>query len=487
MKADILIVNPSDRETTYGELGGSLSGIEPPIWCALRAGYLRSLGFSVGIVDAAAQGWSAEITAGRISEASPLLADIMVMGTNPSASSTPKMRAAGSLLREIKRKAPMVRTMLSGLHPSALPERTLMEEEPDYVSQGAGSRSIPDLLRSLKEGDEEPHRHAGRLWHRAGTGIVCGSYDPTPGELPDAAWDLLPMERYRAHNWHCLDRLDKRSPYAVIFTSMGCPHGCVYCPVHSFYGDRKVRYRETDKILAEISLLVERYGVKNMKVMDELFTLDNERAALICDSIAERHYDLNLWCYAGIDGVSPGLLGKMKKAGFNWVSYGIESGSAPVLERTGKAVKNIAMSDTVRMTRDAGINILANFIFGLPGDSMETMQASLDTAKRYNFEYVNFYVCIAYPGSKLYTEAVKTHARLPEDWAGFGQYSYETLPLSTAHLEPEEVLRFRDEAFMDYFSDRRYLDMVSAKFGAAAAEHIREMLRKSITRKNIRP
>ena len=104
-EVDLLLVNPGARSQLYGKLGSSLSGIEPPLWAALIAAFVRQHGYSVRIIDAEAENWSTEYTADNIAECAPLLAGIIVLGSNPSASSTPKMTAAGELTTALKRKA----------------------------------------------------------------------------------------------------------------------------------------------------------------------------------------------------------------------------------------------------------------------------------------------------------------------------------------------------------------------------------------------
>ena len=135
------------------------------------------------------------------------------------------------------------------------------------------------------------------------------------------------------------------------------------------------------------------------------------------------------------------------------------------------------------MTQAAGIYIIGNFIFGLPDDDHGTMRETLDMAKEFNFEYVNFYTAMAYPGSQLYENAVKQGVALPKEWYGYSQYAEETLPLSTKYLSAAEVLRFRDRAFKEYFSNPRYLAMIKEKFGSKVVEHIEGMLKHEILRK----
>ncbi len=101
--------------------------------------------------------------------------------------------------------------------------------------------------------------------------------------------------------------------------------------------------------------------------------------------------------------------------------------------------------------QDAGIRVIGNYIFGLPDDTVETMQETLDMAMELNCEFANFYSAMAYPGSKLYEIAVREGWKLPDEWHGFSQHSYEMLPLPTKYLSAPEVLKFRDDAFHKYF------------------------------------
>jgi radical SAM superfamily enzyme YgiQ (UPF0313 family) len=486
-KLDLLLVNPGSRSQVYGKLASSLSGIEPPIWAGLIAAVVRQQGFSVKLIDAEAENWSPEYIAEKVAEEDPFLTDIEVLGSNPSASSTPKMTAAGEVARALKHKAPQIKTIFSGLHPSSLPERTLREEAADFVCQGEGFHTIPLLLKALKSNSDFNWGQIPGLWYAEKDQITpMESWAPlvNPDDLPMTAWDLLPMDRYRAHNWHCFDRIDQRQPYAVVYTSLGCPFNCSYCNIHAIYdGKPGIRFRSPEKVVKEIDFLVKNYKVRNIKFLDELFAINEDRVMRICDLIIQGGYNLNIWAYARVDTVNEGMLRKMKQAGINWLAYGFESASAEVRRGVSKKFEADVVSRVVAMTQAAGIYIIGNFIFGLPDDDQGTMRETLDMAKEFNFEYVNFYTAMAYPGSQLYENAVKQGVALPKEWYGYSQYAEETLPLSTKYLSAAEVLRFRDRAFKEYFSNPKYLAMIKEKFGPKVVEHIEGMLKHEILRK----
>lgn len=483
---DLLLVNPGGRRQVYGELGPSLSGIEPPLWCGLLTAFIREHGYSVKIVDAEAENWTPEYTAEKIAEYNPLLLGIIVLGSNPSASSTPKMTAVNEILTALKQEARDIKTILGGLHPSALPERTLREEDIDFVCQGEGFYTILQVLEVLKSDKEPNDCKIPGLWYIQNGEVISNHPAPlvNPDELPFAAWDLLPMEKYRAHNWHCFTHIDQRKPYAVIYTSLGCPFNCNYCNIHALYnGKPGIRFRSPEKVVEEIGFLVRNYNVRNLKIIDELFVFRKDRVTRICDLIIQGGYDLNIWTYARVDTVDEILLKKMKQAGFNWVAFGIESANKKVRQDVSKRIAQEKIQKAVKMTCAAGIHIIGNFIFGLPEDDFETMQETLDMAKEFNFEYVNFYTAMAYPGSQLYNDALQKGIKLPEKWHGYAQYSEETLPLPTKYLSAADVLRFRDKAFVEYFRNPKYIEMLKEKFAPKVVEHIKEMLKHEIHRK----
>ena len=474
---DVLLVNPSSERQ-------EITACEPPILTALLAAFLRDKGYLVSIIDAYAEGYTPEYTADKIIECSPLLVGISVLGATPSASSTPKMKAVSDLLNSLHNKGSDIKTFLHGIHPSALSEKTLVEEHVDFICKGECFYTVPLLVNALKAGDKKYIING--LWYKQGDQIISNGWGKLVediNELPFTAWDLLPMHLYKAHNWHCLQCLDKRQPYAVIYTSLGCPYNCIYCNVNTLYGSRQgIRFRSIQKVIEEIDLLVQQYNVKNIKILDELFVLKESRVLEFCDLIIERGYDLNIWVYARIDTVNKIVLDRMKQAGINWIAYGIESGSRKIRDgvHKGKFTQD-AVLDTIEMTKQAGVYIIGNYMFGLPDDDITTMCTTLDIAKELNCEYANFYSTMAYPGSRLYTET--DPSLLPKEWSGYSQYSYDCQPLPTKYLTSAEVLAFRDYAFHTYFNNPRYLKMIQDKFGLDAVKHINNMTSTKLKRK----
>jgi hypothetical protein len=161
---------------------------------------------------------------------------------------------------------------------------------------------------------------------------------------------------------------------------------------------------------------------------------------------------------------------------------GIESADETVRDGANKSLNGDDIVQIVRDIQQADINVIGNYIFGLPSDSVETMQETLTLAKNLNCEFANFYSAMAYPGSKLYLDALKDNIPLPDDWSGFSQHSKNCLPLATEFESAATVLKFRDDAFHDYFSDDKYLDFIEKKFGVETKEHIIDMSKSRLHR-----
>ena len=263
-------------------------------------------------------------------------------------------------------------------------------------------------------------------------------------------------------------------------TSVGCPFNCSFCMINDLFGGRGVRYWSVATVMKWIDELVNKYKVKNIRFDDELFILEPTRVERFCDTIIERGYDLNIWVYARVSTIKESILEKISRAGITWMCLGIESGNEKVRKSVNKSIK-VDIKDVVRTIQKYGINVLGNYMFGLPEDNMETMQQTLDLAIELNCEFANFYSVMAYPGTRLFEMADEKD--LPDTWNGFSQHSYETTPLPTKYLSSKEVLQFRDYAFQKYFSGGKYLNMVNHKFGDVVQNHILDILGVKLERR----
>ena len=247
--------------------------------------------------------------------------------------------------------------------------------------------------------------------------------------------------------------------------------------INVFQHTNRYRMREPIKVVQEMKMLHDVYGVETFKFTDELFVLNKRHTRAICEGLIETGLGAKIssWCYARPDTVAPDELRMFRRAGFDWFALGIESGAESVRDGADKSMSQQDIKDVVHKIEAAGINVIANYIFGLPGETLDSVKQTMDLAQGLNTAFANFYSAMAYPGSRLYDEAKEKGWTLPATWAGYSQHNEHTTPLAVGSLTAAEILEARDRSFQAYFTNPRYLDRVAQSFGQEAAAHIKKM------------
>ncbi len=496
---DLLVINPGGRGITYQVLHDSdLTAYETPIWGGLLTNFALNKGFDADILDTNVLELAPVEAAKVVKEKNPKLVALVVYGHNPSAS-TQTMEPALATINAIKDLLPDQKIIIIGGHVSALPFKTLKEERVDFVCSGEGPYTLEGLLNVLKQDsytDDDLLKVKGLVFEYKGKALKT---DPAPlvedldNEMPGLPWHLIPVEKYRAHNWHGFG-LDSRQPYAAIYTTLGCPFQCNFCCIQAPFRDgeslmdmpknrNSYRYWSPEFILKEIDIMVKEYGIKHIKFADEIFIMNRKHVNDICDGLIERNYDLNIYIHSRVDTLSENLIMKFKKAGIRWVCIGIETANSVVQETANKKIKDNAIETQVERLKKHGINIIGNFVFGLPDDNVERMQETLDLAMALELDYINFTSGMAYPGSTLYQKALDQGIPLPETWGGYAQLAYETFPMHTGLVDGATVLNFRDQAYITYFHDPKYLERIEKKFGKSTREHVDRMNKVRLKRR----
>ena len=240
-------------------------------------------------------------------------------------------------------------------------------------------------------------------------------------DLPGYAWDLLPynkkpMDLYRAPLWHAEYQDEFRSPYAAIQTSIGCQFKCSFCMINIINKNDNeeigiasnysgMRFWSPNFIIKEFDKLFS-LGVRTIKITDEMFLLNQKFYLPLCEMLAERNKDdrNKMWAYSRIDTVkNPEILSKVRQAGIKWLCLGIESGRKDIrLEVSKGKFEDVDVEKIVDQVEKSNINVMANYIYGLPGDTKETIEHTFELSKKLNTLGWNTYAAMALPGSALY-------------------------------------------------------------------------------------
>lgn len=505
-KLDVLFINPDSSAKAYQGLATVYSAIEPPTWALLLAESCRSKGFGVGILDCDAERLTLEQSVARVADADPRLVVFVVYGQNPN-SGTTSMIGALSLAKALKDSDASRRIGFVGSHTSALPMEVLAYPCVDIVFLNEGVYALHDLLRS-NLGEDLTHIK-GIGYKKKGPGSLplptlnapqrIVPQERMDADLPGYAWDLLPYKKspldlYRAHFWHAEFDHAKRTPFAAIYTSLGCNFGCDFCMVNivnrvdnsdgiNASHSKGMRFWSPEWVGRVMEQLAD-MGVRTLRISDEMFFLNRKYYEPVLNQVIARGFGFNMWTYSRVDTVRRDYLELFKNAGINWLALGVEAGNQMVRQEVSKgSFQEVNIREISRTISDAGINIISNFIFGFPDDTLETMQETLDLAMELNNEMANMYPCQALPGSPMYQMARRNNWKLPDSLEGFAFLSYECQPLPTKHLTSAQVLKFRDQAWQKYFTNPAYLELVGKKFGEQERKNIEDMASIQLKRK----
>ena len=246
---------------------------------------------------------------------------------------------------------------------------------------------------------------------------------------------------------------------------------------------RGMRFWSAKLITAELEKLA-KLGVQTIRISDEMFFLNRKYYEPLLQGIVERDLRLRMWAYARVDTVRHEYVDLFRRAGINWLALGIEAGNQTVRQEVSKgSFQEVNIRAVCDKVRAEGMNIISNYIFGFPDDTLETMGETLDLALELNTEMANMYPCQALPGSPMYHLAKQQGWKLPESYSGYAFLSYDSQPLPTKHVTAAEVLRFRDEAWQQYFSNAAYLKLVESKFGEKERANVEAMAKVPLRRK----
>ena len=507
MSLDVLFINPNNANGIYQSLASEIAAVEPPTWALLLAKSCQSRGFKVSILDANAERLSLNEQRDRVVEADARLVVFVVYGQNVNAG-TVSMSGAIELANFLKSDNPNIVIAFVGSYVQALPVKVLKDEKSiNFVFTNEAVYALWSILELKEFSHKNLEGIKGIAYRDANNEIRINPSSPLVPtdrmdlDLPGYAWELLPFKKnpldlYRAPLWHVNYNSNLRSPYAAIQTSIGCNFGCSFCMINiinrndeneiGVASDYKgMRFWSTQFVIDQFDIL-NNLGVSTIKITDEMFLLYKKHYLPLCTELAKKPYakDLMMWAYSRIDTVTnKEFLEIVRSAGIRWLALGIESADKSVrLEVTKGNFEDVDIEKIVRQVEDSGINVMANYIVGLPGDTLESMEKTLSLSKSLNTAGWNMYTSMALPGSELFQKLVKQNGLMEIVYSEFSWHSIDSKPHGTKTLSHQQVTAFRDTSFISYHSDINFLNKIRNKFGDRAVKSINDMLKIRIKR-----
>lgn len=295
--------------------------------------------------------------------------------------------------REIRCAAGDCRLGAIGVYVSAEPERCLAAPDgPDFVARGEPDLSVPAAVEALAAG-ESPAQVPG-ISARTPTGIAHAPprpflADPTRFTVPQ--WSSASIRRYR------LPGVGR--PFLPILTSRGCPYRCAFCTQHLYYG-RTFRPRCPTAIAAEVRDCLGRHNVRDFLLWSECFSADRAHALAVCGVLSQIP-SIAWTATTRVDCVDRELLGAMREAGCWLVAFGIESADESILAGVGKGHSVEQARQAVAWAAESGLTTAGHFVLGLPGETAESMAATVRLARDLGLDLAQFYCAAPYAGTGL--------------------------------------------------------------------------------------
>jgi anaerobic magnesium-protoporphyrin IX monomethyl ester cyclase len=449
----VLVANPPWPGPGYGARSDvrwphkrSDKYIEYPIYLSYTVAVLDEAGFEVSFIDAIMDELDIDEFAQQVRDLGPRLTIVET--------STPSIHFDLQTAAAIKDLSPDTFVALVGSHVTYF-DQDILAENPavDAVIRGEFEYTSADLARALEAGGDLGGV-LGLTYRDAGpsAGSDRGSdvhrnpdrplFEPLDG-MPFPARYIVKGEGYRAGIY------SGGYPTAMI-SSRGCPYRCTFCLWPGILYGHKFRARSAENVVDEIEEAVRTHGHDEIYFDDDTFSIDRQRVLDICRLIQERGLQKEVeWiAQCRVDTVDREMLEAMKAANCGYILFGVESGSPEMLKKMKKGITLDKVRQAFELTAEVGIKTQAFFLFGIPGETQETIRETIEFAKEINASSTQFAVAIPHPGTALYEECKANGWLTSENWV---DYTSEASLIETPWLTAEEVENARIRAYREYY------------------------------------
>jgi len=417
----VLLVNPPTKPAIQGILPERVEfsrGAFPPLGLLyLAAAVRRALPeVKVEIIDAPTSGQSAEEIGRYAHQGGFELVGISIM--------TFTLLGALETAAAIRSKNRISLIVAGGPHAHLFPQETLNLGSFDYVLRGEAENTFPELVRRLM--------HNLPLDGLAGLGdTACSEFIFKLDELPFPDRELLPVK-----NYHSV--LSGQRPITTMISSRGCPYHCIFCDRPHL--GKHFRARSAQGVVEEMGACQE-LGIREVIFYDDNFTHDRERVRELAELILERKVNLDWDVRARVGDLDLETYQLCARAGLKRIHFGVESGDPELLRELRKGITLKQAEQAFAEARAAGIETLAYFMIGIPGETPATLQRTLSFARRLDPDYIHFSILIPFPGTPVYTLAQERGIIPGDPWRDFARDPRPDFkpPLWTEHLSAEEL------------------------------------------------
>lgn len=389
----LLVVPPFAHEQRYGKVATAASDYHS-LGLAYLAQLIRNLGHQVNVLECEANRLTMADVENFLRDMPADLIGLQTFNHNWDA-----CQAVARLAKEV---APQAKVVMGGLHATMFPEEVLVSDGVDFVVVGEGEAPLKALLEILA--GSKPLNGVPGLCYREADGSLVVNQPAQHIKVLDQEVALPALDLFPLYAYHSSAQLRGHKTLHLV-TSRGCPYPCSFCNSNKTFGPTW-RGFSAERILQEVKLLIEQYGVDVIQFFDDVFTYDRQRTLDFCRLIQAEGIELAWSCFTRTDLVDPELLAEMKKAGCYQIFIGLESGVPRLLKMIKKGTTPDSYREGFKMVMDAGIEIFASVILGLPTETPEEAERTLEFAIETDPTWAYWFNYTPWPGTDLYDFAV---------------------------------------------------------------------------------
>ncbi|OAD21956.1 radical SAM domain-containing protein [Candidatus Thiomargarita nelsonii] len=442
------------------------------------AGYLRDVGgITPRIIDSLADMLSLEDIRKILKKEQPDIVGFSVLTFN--------ILDCLEVVRIISEVSPATKVCFGGFHPTIYPLETLSLPGVDFIVMGEGEITFTELVLTLKDSPHAKNKEPGNLKELGGEtnknktipilDLTDSSTEKKKGfaaidglgwkdqkgrpilnapRKPVAKLDTFPMP---AHDLIDLEKyslvLAEDAKVASIQTSRGCPSKCTFCDIRL----TRYRYRSAEHVMEEIKFLTG-LGIREFFFLDDTFTINKKRVYELCNLLIESKLDIKYKISSRVDRVNQEMLDMLAASGCYRIHYGVETGSQRLLDYLEKGVTLEQTINAFKMTKKAGIETFAYMMIGIPTETKDDIEQTIQFVNKLQPDRVNYSICSPFPKTKLYETALNNDPTMEDYWGEFAKNPEPNFKIRTLneYFTQEELRNIQDKALKRfYFSPRQ--------------------------------
>jgi anaerobic magnesium-protoporphyrin IX monomethyl ester cyclase len=327
------------------------------------------------------------------------------------------LNPARAIARVLKELYPNCVIIVGGYNIGVYPDEIIGNSQFDIGVVGEGEMTIIELMETIETGGNLD-AVAGIVYKKNGRIVKTPPRDVIRDldSLPYPARHLMPLKKY-------ISSISKSRYMTTILASRGCPFNCIYC-----IRDHDYRSRSPKNVVDEIEHIVKNFKINELYFCDPTFSINQKRVISICKEIIRRKIHIVWEAATRVDCVSPELLKWMKRAGCARIQFGIESGDPRILRLMNKRITISQIISAFKWSKQNGLDILASFMLGCPGDTLETMARTIKFSIKLDPDYIVYTIATIGPGTDLHDLALKNGFIDKDLWPSYMRGELKEIP-----------------------------------------------------------